>query len=109
QIVPENAAAAAQISYLPQIRLDPEHELLLCGCLLPENDQEPRRTPAFDLKENRWISLRIVGDLPHGPTGRNVSLGVVYDPARKLFWAVDAASRVFVLKLDPATADRRPL
>lgn len=109
RIVPENAAAAAAVIYLPQIRLDPEHDLLLCGCLLPDDGTGARRTPAFDLKDNRWISLLITGDHPHGPQGRNVSLGLVYDARRKLFWAVDAASRVFVLKLNPASADRRPL
>jgi len=105
-IIPENAAAAADVPYLCQIRIDPKHDLLLAGCTLPAENGELRRTPAFDMKENRWVSFRITGDDPSGPKGRNVSLGLMYDARRKLFWAVDAASRVFVLKFNPATAER---
>ena len=41
--------------------------------------------------------------------GRNVSLGMMYDAKRKLFWAVDTRSKVFVLRLDPKSADVRAL
>lgn len=105
-LVPPNAAAAADVPYLCQIRIDPEHDLLLCGCTLPDTEDGIRRTPAFDLKENRWVSFRITGDDPSGTKGRNVSLGLMYDARRKLFWAVDAASRVFVLRFNPETAER---
>jgi len=33
----------------------------------------------------------------------------MYDKKRKLFWAVDTNSRVYVLRLDPKTADLKPL
>lgn len=39
----------------------------------------------------------------------HVSLGMMYDASRKRFWAVDAQSRVYVLRPDPATADARPM
>ena len=55
------------------------------------------------------MSLKITGDDPSGKTGRNVSLGMMYDAKRKFFWAVDARSQVFVLKLDPKTADVKAL
>jgi hypothetical protein len=38
-----------------------------------------------------------------------VSLGLMYDPARKLVWAVDQTNRVFVLKLDFQTGPPRKL
>ena len=67
-------------------------------------------TAAYDCAANRWVSLRLTGDDPkRGDKGRNVSLGMMYDPGRKLFWAVDTNSQVYVLRLDPGTADVRPL
>ncbi len=84
------------------------NDLVLVGGLLPEENGF-RRTPAYDPAENRWVSLKIPGDDPNGKSGRNVSLGLVYDARRKLFWAVDTNSQVFVLKLEPKTADVQPL
>lgn len=68
-----------------------------------------RRTPAYDAAGNRWVSLRIGGEDPSGTKGRNVSLVLVHDARRGLFWAVDTNSRVYVLRLAPASADPRPL
>lgn len=58
---------------------------------------------------NRWVTLRITGKDPNGPQGRNVSLGLMYDEKRRLFWAVDTDSHVYALRLDPKSADMRPL
>ena len=38
-----------------------------------------------------------------------VSLGLIYDAKRKLFWAVDTNSQVYVLRLDVKSADAKPL
>jgi len=108
-ITPENAAAASAISYLCQIRYDSTNDLLLAGCTLPPDASAIRRTPAYDPANNRWISLNITGDDPSGKTGRNVSLGLMYDAARKLFWAVDTNSQVYVLRLELKGADVKPL
>lgn len=109
ELKPAGAEAAAQISYLCQIRYDIAGDLLLCGCTLPPDEEGGRRTPAYDPAKNRWISLKITGDDPHGPKGRNVSLGMMYDAKRRLFWAVDAKSQVFAMHLHRATADEQPL
>ena len=53
--------------------------------------------------------LKITGDDPSGKKGRNVSLGMMYDARRELFWAVDTHSQVFVLRFDPKSADERDL
>jgi len=106
---PGGMAGAADIPYLCQIRYDEANDLLLVGATLPPDGSGLRRTPAFDCAANRWISLRITGDDPNRERGRNVSLGLMYDPKRKLFWAVDTNSRVYVLRLDPKTADPQPL
>ncbi|MFO0930680.1 MAG: hypothetical protein U0736_27225 [Gemmataceae bacterium] len=106
---PKGIKGAADIPYLCQIRYDPEHDLLLVGGTLPPGPDGGRRTPAYDPAANRWVSLHLSGDDPNGKSGRNVSLGLMHDARRKLFWAVDARSQVFVLRLDPTTADVRPL
>jgi hypothetical protein len=108
-IRPENAAAASAVSYLCQIRYDSADDLLLAGCTLPPDASGVRRTPAYDPAANRWVSLKITGDDPSGKGGRNVSLGLMYDAGRKLFWAVDTNSQVYVLRLDVKGADARPL
>lgn len=109
ELKPEGMAAAASIPYLCQIRYDERHDLMLVGATLPPSPDGLRRTPAYDCAKNRWVSLKITGDDPHGERGRNVSLGMMYDRKRGLFWAVDTRSRVFALRLDPETADVRPL
>jgi hypothetical protein len=55
------------------------------------------------------MSLKITGDDPSGKAGRNVSLGLMYDAKRKLFWAVDTNSEVYVLRLEPASAEMHDL
>lgn len=104
-LTPPNAAAAADVPYLCQIRYDAANDLLLVGGTLPPGSDGLRRTPAYDPSGNRWVSLKITGDDPSGKNGRNVSLGLMYDARRQLFWAVDTNSQVYVLKLNPATAD----
>ena len=106
---PGGMAAAGAIPYLCQIRYDAGNDLLLVGATLPAGRDGRRRTPACDLAANRWISLAIGGKDPSGPKGRNVSLGLMYDVQRKLFWAVDTNSKVYALRLDRKTADPQPL
>jgi hypothetical protein len=109
-IAPPNATNASAISYLCQIRYDAANDLLLVGATLPpEPGTKARRTPAYDIKGDKWVTLDLGGDDPNGKSGRNVSLGLMYDAPRKLFWAVDAKSEVSVLRLDPKAADLKPL
>jgi hypothetical protein len=109
KLSPSGMAAAAAIPYLCQIRYDVQNDLLLVGGTLPPGRDGLRRTPAYDCSGNRWVSLKITGDDPSGKAGRNVSLGLMYDARRKLFWAVDTHSRVYVLRLESRTADVKPL
>ena len=105
---PRASTRRPPISYLCQIRYDAEQDVMLVGATLPPKDGG-RRTPAYDCAGNRWVSLKIGGDDPNGKTGRNVSLGLMYDAKRKLFWAVDTNSNVSVLRLDVKTADMKAL
>jgi hypothetical protein len=100
---PEGKAKAVDVPYLCQIRYDAANDLFLVG------GTTEGRTPAYDPEKNRWVSMKIGGEDPSGKKGRNVSLGLMHDAKRKLFWAVDTNSQVYVLRLDPATADLRPL
>jgi hypothetical protein len=100
---PAGKAGAVAVPYLCQIRYDASNDVFLVG------GTTGGRTPAYDPAGNRWITLKIGGADPSGPKGRNVSLGLMYDAKRELFWAVDTNSQVYVLRLDPATADLSPL
>ncbi|MGE3805258.1 MAG: kelch repeat-containing protein [Gemmataceae bacterium] len=103
----KNKEAAKVVPYLCQIRYDPEHDLLLVGGFFEEGGT--RRTPAYDCAKDEWVSLKLTGDDPSGKQGRNVSLGMMYDAKRKLFWAVDTNGHVFALKFDPKNADPQPM
>jgi hypothetical protein len=109
KLSPKNARHAHAIPYLCQLRYDPVNDIVLVGGTLPPDVDGIRRTPAYDCLTNNWISLRIAGDDPSGPKGRNVSLGLVFDERRGLFWAVDTNSEVYVLKLLTGRADRKLL
>lgn len=109
RLSPQGAAAAAAIRRVFRLQYDPRNDLILVGAQLAPDADGVRRMPAYDPGRNRWISLRIDGESPMGRGAANVSLGLVYDDRRGLFWAVDAWSRVYVLRLDAASADPQPL
>ncbi|HEV3026461.1 MAG TPA: hypothetical protein VG457_02755, partial [Planctomycetota bacterium] len=106
---PEGKEKASAIPYLCQLRYAPAYDLVLGGCTLEPDAEGIRRTPAFDCAGGRWVSLKIGGEDPSGQKGRNVSLGMMFDAKRNLFWAVDTNSNVFVLRLEVPAADVKPL
>jgi hypothetical protein len=106
---PAGKDKAVAVPYLCQFRYDATNDLVLGGCTLEPDADGVRRTPAYDCAGDRWVSLKIGGDDPSGKKGRNVSLGMMVDAKRKLYWAVDTNSNVFVLRLDVAAADLKPM
>ena len=109
RLSPAGTASAARIAFLREFCYDPVHDLVV-GTTLPPDETGLRRTPAYDCAGNRWVSLKIGGPNPSGKTGRNVSLGLIYDPKRNLIWGMDNYHlQPFALRLDPATADMQPL
>jgi hypothetical protein len=80
--------------------------LILGATLPPTRDGRPRPTLGYDCAADRWVVYQLGGANPAGKDGRNVSLGVVYDPKRKLIWACDANNQVWVLRPDLSTAER---
>lgn len=67
----------------------------------------------YDCAKNAWHGIELSGADPigKGTFGKvfNNSMGLMYDPARKLVWAVGQNSHVHVLRLDPRIAMRREL
>jgi hypothetical protein len=106
---PTGKEKAVAVPYLCQFRYDTANDLVLGGCTLEPDADGVRRTPAYDCAGDRWVSLKIGGDDPSGKKGRNVSLGMMVDAKRKLYWAVDTNSNVYVLRLDVSAADLKPL
>ena len=65
---------------------------------------------AYDCTANAWMSIELTGDDPVGKTGSfNNSMGLMYDPGRKLIWAVGQHSHVHAARLDFKTARVTPL
>ena len=92
---------------------DSANDLLVIGGTLPPDAKGLRRTPVYDCATNRWVALAIGGAVnPNDPrkrgSGRNVSLGLMYDAKRGLVWAVDTDSRVYVLRIDIEAANALP-
>jgi hypothetical protein len=106
---PAGAKGMGEVRFLRELVYEPESDLMIVGAMLPGKEGVPRRTPAYDGAKNRWVSLLLDGDHPHGKEGRNVSLGMIYDPQRKLLWAVDTNSQVYALRVAADKADIQPL
>ncbi|MBI2806190.1 MAG: hypothetical protein HYX68_14510 [Planctomycetes bacterium] len=60
--------------------------------------------PLYDCGTNSWRAVELKGADPVGKKSFNNSMGLVYDPHRRLVWAVGQYSQVHVLKLDARSA-----
>jgi hypothetical protein len=115
RLSPPNAGGAARAGKfgIDRACYCPGADLVLLGTLLPAGPDSSRRTPAYDPAGNRWVSLRLGyetgGDAKEPLTPRGHSSGIVHDPKRGLIWGVDASCEVYVLRLEPAGADVRPM
>jgi hypothetical protein len=81
----------------------PVDDLVLLATKL--DAQGVARTPVYDCAANRWFAYDF------GPLQATIygnSLGVVIDALGRV-WAVDTNSRVYLLKINAATASRSPL
>ncbi|MDB5310189.1 MAG: hypothetical protein JWO38_4391 [Gemmataceae bacterium] len=81
----------------------PEADLVLIGGRVT-GEAGGWRWLAYDCQANAWVGLGLGGDDPIGKAGAfNNSMGLMYDPARRLVWAVGQYSQLHVLRLDPKT------
>jgi hypothetical protein len=65
--------------------------------------------PLYDCARNAWFGVELGGTDPVGKGRFNNSMGLMYDPGRRLVWAVGQNNEVFVLRFDPGRARRQPL
>jgi hypothetical protein len=78
----------------------PEADAVLIGARVPDADGNMRWL-VYDCAKNAWLGVPLTGDDPIGKKGAfNNSMGLMYDPARKVVWAVGQHSHVHALKLD---------
>ncbi len=61
----------------------------------------------YDCAANAWVGLDLKGADPIGKKAFNNSMGLTYDPHRRLVFAVGQYSHVHVLRLDAKTAQRK--
>jgi hypothetical protein len=82
----------------------PDADVVLIGARVPGGDGK-QLWLAYDCAKNAWVGVPLAGDDPIGKRGAfNNSMGLMYDPARKVIWAVGQYSEVFALKLDASKA-----
>jgi hypothetical protein len=64
-----------------------------------------KRWLAYDCGKNAWLGVKFAGPDLIGKPVFNNSLGLLYDPRRRLVWALGQHSEVWVLRFDSKTAD----
>lgn len=87
----------------------PEADLVLIGGRV-QDEAGAWQWLAYDCAANAWVSIDLAGDDPIGKRSSfNNSMGLMYDPNRKLIWAVGQHSQVYILSFDAKTARITPL
>jgi hypothetical protein len=79
----------------------PDFDAVLIGARPPKAADNKPRWLLYDCGQNAWKAVHLPGKDP----GIGESLGLVYDPKRKLVWAMNILSQPHVLKLELGTAD----
>jgi hypothetical protein len=83
----------------------PEADAVLIGAHI----KGEKLWPMYNCASNAWVGVELKGADPIGKGAFNNSMGLMYDPNRRLVWAVGQHSHVHVLKLDvKVTALRLP-
>jgi hypothetical protein len=81
----------------------PENDAVLIGAHVPGG----AHWLMYDCVANGWVGVDLKGADPIGKKTFNNSMGLIYDPHRRLVWAVGQYSHVYVLRLDAKTAIRK--
>jgi hypothetical protein len=100
----EPSGAAKALAPCRETVYIPEADVVLVGARVAAADGTLQWL-AYDCEKNAWLGVPLVGDDPIGKKGAfNNSMGLMYDPERKLVWAVGQMSQVYALKLDMSKA-----
>ena len=99
--------AQAAVSSRETIYL-PEQDAVLIGARV-KTDDDKFLWALYDCAKNAWFGLELTGADPIGKGEFNNSMGLMFDPARKLIWAVGQNSHVHVLRLEMKSARIVPL
>src|SRR5262249_46233199 len=86
----------------------PELDAVLIGARVEEQDAPPGWL-LYDCAKNAWFRSELPGDDPTSKGRFNNSMGLMYDPARRLVWAVGQTSHVHVLRIDASALSKREL
>lgn len=81
----------------------PEEDAFLIGA----HQSGGSRWLMYDCVANAWVGLEFKGADPIGKKVFNNSMGLMYDPQRRLIWAVGQHSHVHVIRLDVKSAVRK--
>ena len=73
----------------------PEQDAVLIGARMPGE----KGWMLYDCAANAWRAIPFAGDDPLGKREFNNSMGLMYDPTRRLVWAVGQNSHVHVLRV----------
>ena len=84
----------------------PSHDAVVLGAAY-DNGDGSKRVPVYHAAENRWYAYAFAGQSAQDEAF-GVSLGLMLD-AQERIWAINSSSYLFLLKLDPNSADRIPL
>ena len=82
----------------------PEADAVMVGAHV-----EGTLVPVYDCEKNAWFGAELAGPDPVGKGVFNNSIGLMYDPNRKLVWALGQRSEVTVLRFDAKTAKLKEL
>ncbi len=111
---PNGREHASRFANVDKCCCDAASDLLLMGTYLRDaGDHTP--TPADDCQNNRWVThdIKYSTGKRSGNTTRAFphrrSDGLMLDARRKLIWATNTNSQVYVLRLDPKRADMKTL
>lgn len=99
------AVSSRETIYLPEI------DMVLIGARVPGKDGKSLWL-TYDCASNAWVGVELTGADPIGQNPRlsfNNSMGLLYDPSRKLVWAVGQNSHVHVLRFDPKKTEIKAL
>jgi hypothetical protein len=96
------AVSSRETIYLPEL------DAVLIGARVNETDKQPLWA-LYDCAQNAWFGLELSGADPISRGSFNNSMGLLYDPARKLVWAVGQNSHVHVLRIESKSLKRVPL